>query len=270
MSFDISCFWNCLCRGSNFESTFRLTFEPFIFCVWRVSAMVAIWLNNIRPEVVHFFLYAASFSCLFCVLMFRLMNLRLFVGLACDIAYLRWLLRTLLIVTLTILRFFSVVLRVLSWSVYVNITCFFFLSVYSEKTFVLVRVKFYRPFFSHSSRLYKSSQRLCADACDFIVNCCVICETTYTTESSPVWHQSLSETLFSTKTCCDLLCSKSLIHVVMYEFQFVIEFVVINFIERFTDVHDNDISWLDFILTFCLFNLHVWSRWVESQRCALT
>jgi len=43
----------------------------------------------------------------------------------------------------------------------------------------------------------------------------------------------------------------------MYEFQFVIEFVVINFIERFTDVHDNDISWLDLILTFCFFNLHV-------------
>ena len=40
-------------------------------------------------------------------------------------------------------------------------------------------------------------------------------------------------------------------HVWVYShvFQFVNEFVVINFIERFTEVHDNDISLLTLILT---------------------
>ena len=52
--------------------------------------MGAIWLNDIRPGGVHVYvLYADSFSCLFCVLTFRLMNLRLIFGLVCDSVYVR-------------------------------------------------------------------------------------------------------------------------------------------------------------------------------------
>ena len=47
-------------------------------------------------------------------------------------------------------------------------------------------------------------------------------------------------------------------------FQFVNEFVVINFIERFTEVHDNDNSLLTLIWTVCYFlkgmNDHVQKR----------
>ena len=66
---------------------------------------------------VTYVLYVASFSCLFCVLTFRLMNRRLFLALivivfmGCDQ------LRLLLIVTPRYFVF-SVVLRLVSWSVY--------------------------------------------------------------------------------------------------------------------------------------------------------
>jgi len=50
-----ACLGHCLCSDSHFEHTLRLTFEPFLFCVWGVSAMGGISLNNIRPGGVHMF-----------------------------------------------------------------------------------------------------------------------------------------------------------------------------------------------------------------------
>ena len=48
-----------------------MAFEPFLFCV---VEQYSTWGRT-------YVLYTASFSCLFCVLTFRLMNLRLFLAL---------------------------------------------------------------------------------------------------------------------------------------------------------------------------------------------
>jgi len=122
--------WHCLCSDIHFEHTFL----PWVTYGWTIF-------DRGRTYI----LYAASFSCLFCVLTFRLMNIRLFLALFVIVFMWDDQLRLLQIVT-PIYFAFPVVLRVVSWSVYRKLTDFFF-SMYSEN-FTLVRVKFHWQLFS--------------------------------------------------------------------------------------------------------------------------
>ena len=99
------------------EHTLRLTFEPFLFYVWGVSAMGAIWLNNIRPGDVHMFCMQPLLqkcSCLIVLCFVIFMNLRLFLALIVIVFLWYDQLRLLLKVT-PIYFVFSVVLRVVSY-----------------------------------------------------------------------------------------------------------------------------------------------------------